>query len=290
MADNYVVTEWGYSFLVPAIIVTIMGIIEFFLLVTDPSDLDELESGRSIKFDFNLSSIDMEVPSWMRSSGAILFRTALKIPGVIEYSMCLFFLKMVKYTFFYWIPVYIQYSTTYGYRKNSLIPMALYVGGMIGSVTVGLLYDFTGCSAIICTCFMLLAFPAIYVLHYWSKTGNVWTEIFVKLFTGFTLEGPFTFITATISTLLGSHKSIGRDKRALSTVSSITSAFAAIGAASGAFALSPLLYSNICVVPHIMTVSNLLAILSLARITYREIRRRGKMERKGEEWISAADG
>lgn len=61
---------------------------------------------------------------------AISFMTALKIPGVIEFSLCLFFAKLVSYTvsdcsqprrpfssfilqFLYWLPKYIGASSNY---------------------------------------------------------------------------------------------------------------------------------------------------------------------------------
>ena len=36
------------------------------------------------------------------------FVAALKIPGVITFSLCLFFTKLVAYTFLYWLPFYIE--------------------------------------------------------------------------------------------------------------------------------------------------------------------------------------
>lgn len=36
---------------------------------------------------------------------------ALYIPGVVEFSLCLFFTKLVSYTFMYWLPLYIQSSS-----------------------------------------------------------------------------------------------------------------------------------------------------------------------------------
>ena len=38
---------------------------------------------------------------------AISFGGALKIPGVLEFSLCLFFAKLVSYTFLYWLPTFI---------------------------------------------------------------------------------------------------------------------------------------------------------------------------------------
>ena len=43
-----------------------------------------------------------------KASGAIGFIGALKIPGVVEFSLCLFFAKLVSYTFLYWLPNYIH--------------------------------------------------------------------------------------------------------------------------------------------------------------------------------------
>lgn len=42
---------------------------------------------------------------------AIGFGGALAIPGVIEFSLCLFFSKLVSYTFLYWLPNYIEHSS-----------------------------------------------------------------------------------------------------------------------------------------------------------------------------------
>lgn len=44
---------------------------------------------------------------------AVGFLKALIIPGVIEYSLCLFFSKLVSYTFLYWLPNYIQNASKY---------------------------------------------------------------------------------------------------------------------------------------------------------------------------------
>lgn len=46
-------------------------------------------------------------------NNAIGFMGAMKIPGVIEYSLSLFFAKLVSYTFLYWLPLYIAASSWY---------------------------------------------------------------------------------------------------------------------------------------------------------------------------------
>ena len=54
----------------------------------------------SIEHGSNGSIIDEE--------RAISFGAALKIPGVLEFSLCLFFAKLVSYTFLYWLPTLIM--------------------------------------------------------------------------------------------------------------------------------------------------------------------------------------
>lgn len=44
---------------------------------------------------------------------AIGFMGACRIPGVIEFSLSLFFAKLVSYTFLYWLPLYISASSKY---------------------------------------------------------------------------------------------------------------------------------------------------------------------------------
>ena len=43
---------------------------------------------------------------------AVGFLQALMIPGVIEYSLSLFFNKLVSYTFLFWLPFYVQVTRT----------------------------------------------------------------------------------------------------------------------------------------------------------------------------------
>lgn len=55
---------------------------------------------------------------------AIGFDGALRIPGVIAFSLCLFFSKLVSYTFLYWLPKYIEASSewiTFAFRIRILI-------------------------------------------------------------------------------------------------------------------------------------------------------------------------
>lgn len=41
-------------------------------------------------------------------SESVSFWDACRIPGVMQYAFCLFFSKLIAYTFLYWLPYYIK--------------------------------------------------------------------------------------------------------------------------------------------------------------------------------------
>lgn len=43
----------------------------------------------------------------------LLLLLSLLLQGVIEYSLCLFFAKLVSYTFLFWLPFYIENTSRY---------------------------------------------------------------------------------------------------------------------------------------------------------------------------------
>lgn len=48
------------------------------------------------------------VPELIRNDPAVGFLEAWRIPGVATFALCLFFSKLVAYTFLYWLPFYIK--------------------------------------------------------------------------------------------------------------------------------------------------------------------------------------
>ena len=56
---------------------------------------------------------------------AISFAGALKIPGVLEFSLCLFFAKLVSYTFLYWLPTFIMDTAENVSKLNTAILKAV---------------------------------------------------------------------------------------------------------------------------------------------------------------------
>lgn len=59
-----------------------------------------------------------EIPKLSRNDPAVGFLEAWKIPGVATFAFCLFFSKLVAYTFLYWLPFYIRQTRKLQFISN----------------------------------------------------------------------------------------------------------------------------------------------------------------------------
>ncbi|XP_070157160.1 glucose-6-phosphate exchanger SLC37A2 isoform X1 [Polyergus mexicanus] len=203
---------------------------------------------------------------------AIGFIGAIKIPGVIEYSLSLFFAKLVSYTFLYWLPLYIEASTSYGATASATLSILFDVGGIAGAIAAGVLSDFSGMSALTCVAMFGFACPALFLYNYVGNI-NLGVNIVLLLIAGVLVNGPYALITTAVSAELGTHPNLGDNSKALATVTAIIDGTGSIGAAVG-----PLLaglvsrwakWNNVF---HMLMSADLLALLFLSRLVYREVR------------------
>ena len=92
--------DWTLSFMYPAAIIASVGVVIFLFLVPKPSH---------VGLSLNTQSKDPEKNAMNEESEkAISFFGAFLIPGVIEFSLCLFSAKLVYYVFLFWLPHYIK--------------------------------------------------------------------------------------------------------------------------------------------------------------------------------------
>lgn len=107
---------WGWSFVVPGVVIATIGLVNFAFLPVNPEivgaerveDLDSSEKiGNSVNEPLLLSSSDSETEDKKRAVG---FIEAWRIPGVAPFALCLFFAKLVAYTFLYWLPFYVSHT------------------------------------------------------------------------------------------------------------------------------------------------------------------------------------
>ncbi|XP_078050571.1 major facilitator superfamily transporter 16 isoform X1 [Augochlora pura] len=202
---------------------------------------------------------------------AIGFIGALTIPGVIEYSLSLFFAKLVSYTFMYWLPLYIAASTTYGATLSADLSVLFDIGGIAGAIAAGILSDYSGMSAVICAAMLALAVPVLFIYDYIGSSG-LGINVALLLIAGMLVNGPYALITTAVSAELGIHPSLGENSKAIATVTAIIDGTGSIGAAVGPL-LAGLMsrWSDWHNVFYMLMFADILSLLALSRLVYKDL-------------------
>lgn len=144
-------------------------------------------------------------------SEGVHFLEAWAIPGVASFALCLFFSKLIAYTFLYWLPFYIRSTPIQGRllsaKQAGDLSTLFDVGGVAGGILAGHLSDKTGASALVATSFTVICVPVLYL---YRAYGHISLAINVGLMMacGFLVNGPYALITTAVSADLGSHESL----------------------------------------------------------------------------------
>lgn len=106
---------WGWSFAVPGLLIAFVGLVVFLFLPVTPEAVGvgkDAELAGTGKEKRASKEPLLEVREGGRER-AVGFMEAWRIPGVAPFALCLFFSKLVAYTFLYWLPFYISHTGTY---------------------------------------------------------------------------------------------------------------------------------------------------------------------------------
>ncbi|XP_015588754.1 glucose-6-phosphate exchanger SLC37A2 isoform X2 [Cephus cinctus] len=305
IAAEFVETDWGLSFIVPGAIMGIVGFVIFLFLVPNPVDVgcspprpigyrrldttnssDEGSCAEDVEAshtggDDDTQSLRSETSPMLCvnrhtqndcEETAVGFIGAISIPGVVEYSLSLFFAKLVSYTFLYWLPLYIVSSTKYSASLSADLSTLFDVGGIAGAVIAGVFSDYCGMSALTCAVMLFLAVPMLFIYDY-IGTINVGVNVVLLLLAGLLVNGPYALITTTVSAELGTHPSLGDNSKALATVTAIIDGTGSIGAAVG-----PLLAGIVSrwagwhSVFYMLMAADLMALLFLSKLVCKDLR------------------
>ncbi|XP_058275207.1 glucose-6-phosphate exchanger SLC37A1 isoform X2 [Hirundo rustica] len=309
IAAYWVSTCWGLSFVVPGLIVAVMGVVCFLFLIEHPKDvscsctpssssktflngasrcrmqmptLNAKENGKpqdpemqhlltdSENCSVSLSSSSVAPGEGRHGTSAISFLGALRIPGVVEFSLCLLFAKLVSYTFLFWLPLYITNVEHLDAKRAGDLSTLFDVGGIFGGILAGLISDRLEKRASTCGMMLLLAAPTLYMFSAVSKMGLEATVVML-LISGALVNGPYALITTAVSADLGTHKSLKGNARALSTVTAIIDGTGSVGAALGpllAGLISPSGWNNVF---YMLMVADACALLLLLRLIQKEL-------------------
>ncbi|KAM6934618.1 glucose-6-phosphate exchanger SLC37A1 [Xenentodon cancila] len=282
IAGYWVSSNWGLSFIVPGLIIAAMGVICFLFLIEHPNDLRNMSvqnrspGGTSCDLELLLPK-DSEcvavqpvvVVKSQSEPSAISFMGALRIPGVVEFSLCLLFAKLVSYTFLFWLPLYITKAAHLDAKKAGDLSTLFDVGGIVGGVLAGLISDKLGKRATTCAVMLLLAAPTLYGFSMISQFG-LGPTIGMLLVCGGLVNGPYALITTAVSADLGTHKSLKGNSRALSTVTAIIDGTGSVGAALGPLLAGLLSAGGWNQVFYMLMAADFLALLLLSRLVMKE--------------------
>ncbi|KAF2357601.1 Major facilitator superfamily [Trinorchestia longiramus] len=217
-------------------------------LLGDYSEVDEASGGstvtkRAVAGDTEVSECStstmastaqlVDVNS-ISSNRAVSFWTAIMIPGVITFSLSLFFIKFVNYVFMFWLPKYIHSNSSFDARESANMSMLFDAGGIIGGVVAGALSDRFKKPATICFCMLTLSIPMMFVYNAYGL-ANLAVSDSLLLLTGFFVNAPYALITTAVSAELGQHSTLQNSAKALATVSAVIDGTGSVGAALGPF-------------------------------------------------------
>ncbi|CRK86179.1 CLUMA_CG000027, isoform A [Clunio marinus] len=197
------------------------------------------------------------------------FIGALKIPGVIEFSLCLFFSKLVNYTFLFWLPLYIKNTTPLTPEASAELSMVFDIGGIVGAIATGVISDTTSMPASTCVGMLFVAAPLLFIYETYGALS--WLINVSMLFVlGLFVNGPYALITTSVSAELGQHKSLEGNGKALATVTSIIDGTGSIGAAVGPLIAGLVQAGGWQNVFYMLISSNIIAMLLLFRLVRKE--------------------
>ncbi|XP_076339281.1 sugar phosphate exchanger 3-like isoform X3 [Tachypleus tridentatus] len=261
-----------YAFLVPASLMFSCGIVVYFSIIPSSRDvgLPEIEDKSDKEPLLGTSNIVTDTVSSdskesLSRPDAVSFSYAVFIPGVIPYSLSYACLKMVNYSFFFWLPYYLQ--SKYGWSEAEADRLSVWydVGGIVGGVVIGLASDKLGVRSPVMG--IMLLFSPVSLLIYRASGPDKLINAVLMSICGFFISGAANLISTAIAADLGKEKELSGNKEALATVTGIVDGTGSAGAAVGQL-LVPLLqrdlgWNSVFCLFMVMTIVSLLCIIKI---------------------------
>ncbi|XP_054971427.1 sugar phosphate exchanger 3 isoform X4 [Pan paniscus] len=246
LASSVLQYGYEYAFLVTASVQFAGGIVIFFGLLVSPEEigLSGIEAEENFEEDSHRPLINggenedeyepnysIQDDSSVAQVKAISFYQACCLPGVIPYSLAYACLKLVNYSFFFWLPFYL--SNNFGWKEAEADKLSIWydVGGIIGGTLQGFISDVLQKRAPVLALSLLLAVGSL--IGYSRSPNDKSINALLMTVTGFFIGGPSNMISSAISADLGRQELIQRSSEALATVTGIVDGSGSIGAAVG---------------------------------------------------------
>ncbi|GAB4832749.1 hypothetical protein Ancab_006766 [Ancistrocladus abbreviatus] len=304
VASSMLEFGWGWSFMLPGMFVILFGIAVFVFLVVSPevvgfrsgehgiemskgdsftnSEKEEAEDSSLLQAE-NLDSLE---ESGVQSKDAIGFLEAWRLPGVASFAFCLFFSKLVAYTFLYWLPFYIRHTAVAGmhfsHKTAGMLSTIFDIGGVIGGILAGYISDKIEARAVTSVSFLLFSILALLLYRLYGSI-SMSANIVLMFVSGSFVNGPYSLITTAVATDLGTNDAMKGNSRALATVTAIIDGTGSVGAAVGPLLAGYMSTRGWNSVFAMLILSNFIAGLCLIRVLKSEI----EEKRAQGKWFGA---
>ncbi|CAI0629545.1 unnamed protein product [Linum tenue] len=238
---------WGWSFVLPGFLIILVAVLVFLFLVVSPEEMGYELPGKEIEMNENTNGVETAEKGESEetvllgtedsvSSTAIGFLEAWRLPGVAPFAFCLFFSKLVAYTFLYWLPFYIRHTAVAGvhlsHKTAGILSTVFDIGGVLGGIVAGFVSDQIEARAVTSVMFLLLSIPALILYRVYGSISMA-TNIALMFISGSLVNGPYALITTAVAADLGTQDTIKGNSRALATVTAIIDGTGSVGAALG---------------------------------------------------------
>jgi sugar phosphate permease len=128
----------------------------------------------------------------------------LRTPLVWALGAAYFFMKLIRYVLFFWLPYFMRRELGYSVEMAGIVPNAFEIGGLCGAITAGFVSDrlFRGRRVVVGVIALLLLAAAMPLYAHLVHLGLGWNILGLAL-VGFALFGPDTLLSATAAQDLG---------------------------------------------------------------------------------------
>ena len=227
--------DWSLAFFVPALVMFIAASAVYYFLIPHPSYVgielrdntapDERTNGSS-KADESIDMVDAEAHAVHHSGVGITLYQACTTNGIMEFALCMFFVKCVVYVFFFWLP-FILKKLTLSTSQAAYISSLFDVGSGLGGLVTGGLYDMIDAPATICSVLLLMSVPVFLCCSVATRLPIVSLLVFLG---GCFVGGPSIVITTSLAQRISS-----RDARSITMLAAILDGVGSLGASLGPF-------------------------------------------------------
>jgi len=242
--------NWGYCFITLGCVVELVAILNLIFLLEYPASkgivirekANILNPEQAEQADEANESAGDDVMD-NEEIGNVSFLKALCIPGVMTYSFSFFFAKFAYYGVYYWVPTYLQEKLGYSKTEAGNITSLGSVGGIIGSIMMGLLSDLLNLrSPVHIVASAIGALSLSLITSYQDDSHEAWLTFLLMNFSIF--EGGATIVIAIIMCDIGKNYLHEHKRKAVSTISGICDGLAGFGSILGQVLLGPVKSNN----------------------------------------------